>query len=117
MTAAEARRMVRYPGVTTASGLDEVEQIAVGNGFSCARRRDGTVWCWGSSHDWNTPPVTVPTPLAGFADIVDLVAGDSHACGLRRDGTVLCAGSLQAFGDVVGRPLYAVSWAPHQVRW
>ncbi len=30
-------------------GLTEAVQVAIGLGFSCALRRDGTVWCWGNN--------------------------------------------------------------------
>ena len=30
------------------SALDEVVEVTVGAVYSCARRSDGSVWCWGS---------------------------------------------------------------------
>jgi alpha-tubulin suppressor-like RCC1 family protein len=51
------------------AGLSEVAQVAAGWGFTCARKKDGSVWCWGSnlfgalgdggSWAWHEKPVVV----------------------------------------------------------
>ena len=35
--------------LTPVAGLSEVVQVAAGWGFTCARKKDGSVWCWGSN--------------------------------------------------------------------
>ena len=47
----------------------QVAQVAAGWGFTCARKKDGSVWCWGSnlfgalgdggSWAWHEKPVVV----------------------------------------------------------
>jgi hypothetical protein len=34
---------------TIVAGLSDVAQVASGRGFNCARKKDGSVWCWGSN--------------------------------------------------------------------
>ncbi len=87
-------------------GLSNVEQVACGYAFSCARIDDGvtpaSASCWGLGDDGrlgdglNTTsvvPVTVggsATPLTG---ITALSAGGHHACALIDDGSVWCWGN------------------------
>ncbi len=61
------------------------DQVAVGEKFSCGRREDGRIDCWGY--------LGIPGPLP-FDDtvFVDLVAGHTFACGLREDGVPNCWG-------------------------
>ena len=34
---------------TMVAGLNDVAQVASGRGVTCARRKDASVWCWGSN--------------------------------------------------------------------
>lgn len=44
-------------------GLTDVVEIDVGGFFACARKRDGTVWCWG---DNSTPPHVPRGTVGGY---------------------------------------------------
>ena len=92
------------------AALNGAAQLAAGNSFSCARRSDGTIACWGSN--WSgqigdgttTDPRPSPTTvrlsaggpsLTGVAQVA-LGAGSSHACARKTDGTLWCWGSNSA---------------------
>jgi alpha-tubulin suppressor-like RCC1 family protein len=78
------------------SGLQEVEALAAGDGFTCALSRDRTVACWGRNdhgqlgrgHVGPAEPVGLVPGVTG-ADAV--AAGRHHACALAR-GEVKCWG-------------------------
>jgi alpha-tubulin suppressor-like RCC1 family protein len=84
------------PSPQVVSGLQEVEAVAAGDGFSCALRQDRTVACWGRNdhgqlgrgHVGPPEPVGV-VPGVNGADAV--VAGRHHACALA-GGEVKCWG-------------------------
>ena len=51
-----------------ASGIGHLLEIAAGNQFTCARRDEGTVWCWGDNHFGQLGGGTAvlrATPVAG----------------------------------------------------
>jgi alpha-tubulin suppressor-like RCC1 family protein len=78
--------------------LPDVEQVATGDAFSCARTQHGHVYCWGDNDSGqlglgDTEQRDRPLPVPGLTDATQIVAGDSHACALRRDGGVLCWGA------------------------
>lgn len=75
-------------------GLDDVVQIAAGSkSHTCARKRDGTVWCWGFPigrvGEGERP---VPERISRLEDIEDIALGRLHACARRKKGTILCWG-------------------------
>ena len=77
------------------SPLQDVTQIACGDGHSLAVKRDGTVWTWGYNHDgevlgtgitdWRS---AVPAEVSNLTDIVMLAADERHNIALKKDGTV-----------------------------
>lgn len=96
----------------TVSGLDGVEQVVTSSGYTtCARRRDGSVWCWGrqagnmlgigsaGAERCGRPEAfrefcrTRPTRLTGVDEVVWLAVADFAVCAVRRDGSVWCWGS------------------------
>jgi alpha-tubulin suppressor-like RCC1 family protein len=79
--------------------LTDVVEVAVGNGGTCAVKRDGAVWCWGANdagqlgQGTNDPrahgaPTRVALPAA-----THIAYGAFHLCALLRDGTVQCWGN------------------------
>ncbi len=64
----------------------------------CARRRSGTVVCWGYNGngqvgDSTTTNRLTPTAVVGLSDVTELApAGRRHTCARRVDGTVACWG-------------------------
>ena len=73
-----------------------VDSISAGNGFTCAVKTDGTVWCWGNGQLKATGQAAginhVPTQVTGVAGAVSVSAGYYHACALITGGTVKCWG-------------------------
>jgi alpha-tubulin suppressor-like RCC1 family protein len=81
----------------TAKGLADVQEIAVGGEFTCARTADKSVYCWGVNASGElglggAQRRTTPTKVEGLDGVVHIAAGPSHACALREDGAVLCWG-------------------------
>jgi alpha-tubulin suppressor-like RCC1 family protein len=65
-----------------------VSEISTGSQATCARKTDGTLWCWG----WRSGGPT-PTQVASLgADVVAVSAGGNHACACKADGTLWCWG-------------------------
>ena len=71
--------------------------LSVGSGHACATKRDGTLWCWGSSSNGQigtgsaSTSVFVPTQVAG-AGFTSVGAGGAHTCAIHADGTLECWG-------------------------
>ncbi len=92
-------------------GLPPVAQLAFGDGFVCARLKDGSqVYCWGSNDLGtlgNGKPAGQPAggggpgPVAAIPkDIVDISTGlGGHACALTSTQAVYCWGS-NTFGQL-----------------
>ena len=83
--------------------LSDAVSLALGKGFSCALRTNGSVACWGENGDGvlavqggNRP--TAGT-LPGLSRIVAITAGNSFACALDADGHVWCWGD-NTFGQL-----------------
>lgn len=83
----------------------EVQQLAAGNNFTCGRRIDGTVMCWGEDDptgrlgDGLKTSSSVPVLVKDVTDATDVAAGPNHACIVHRTGAVSC------WGDNDGRQL------------
>ena len=72
-------------------------RVAVGGDFTCARKSDGTVWCWGLNNsgqlgDGTTTNSTRPVQVSGITSATQVVAGGVSACALLSNGTVKCWG-------------------------
>ena len=77
----------------------EVQQLAAGDGFTCGRRIDGTVMCWGEDNrygrlgDGKKASSSVPVLVKDVADAIDVAAGPDHACIVHRTGAASCWGN------------------------
>lgn len=78
--------------------FDDVDELAL-SGHGCARRRDGTVWCWGSNifgqsggGTTGLDSVFPPVRALGLDDVVDIDASFTQTCAVRRSGRVACWG-------------------------
>jgi alpha-tubulin suppressor-like RCC1 family protein len=75
-------------------GLTDVVQVARGGfGHVCARRRDGSVWCWGYAIGERRKTWVRPTQVHGIDAAVDLASGHTHACARTKSGSILCWGN------------------------
>ncbi|MFZ5471238.1 MAG: RCC1 domain-containing protein [Myxococcota bacterium] len=92
-------------------GARDFVEVAAGWNFSCGRKKDGTVWCWGgngrgemgepSLPEYSNPP----TLVKGVHNATSVAAGLSHTCAVLQDGTVQCWGWNNPKGLLSGRPV------------
>jgi alpha-tubulin suppressor-like RCC1 family protein len=76
--------------------------IGAGDSHSCAIRKDGTAWCWGSNgfgqlgdgttDDRITPVEVSAGPGTKLPTFTAIVGGDEHTCALGGDSSVWCWG-------------------------
>lgn len=90
---------------TNIAGISDVVEVAPGYLHTCARKSDGTVWCWGDNtygqlgdgtNDDSPTPVQVRA-LSGSGSVpltnaIQIDAGENYACALRADHTIWCWG-------------------------
>ncbi len=86
---------------------DDVVEVKSGGGPACARKRDGSVWCWGTTSYGNVgvpiprtqtgerQPISPPTRIAGIDDAVEIAVSDSVSCARHKNGRVSCWGAVQ----------------------
>lgn len=94
------------PGVPLSGGVcsDQlVVQVAIGSGFTCVRRRSGTVSCWGKNDVGqlgngitSSEPQLTPTDVMGISDAIFITAGFDSACAIRESNEPLCWGANEA---------------------
>jgi alpha-tubulin suppressor-like RCC1 family protein len=79
---------------TPGAGIeDDWAEVSCGAWFTCARKRDGRVFCWGGNQYGNLGRVTatadaeVPGPVDGDLGFARIDCGRSHCCGLVRVDT------------------------------
>lgn len=63
----------------------------------CARKADGTVWCWGAGESGQlgsgvAANATVPVQVVGLKDATSISAGGRHSCAVTAEGSVWCWG-------------------------
>ena len=89
-----------------------VAQVALGDVHSCARKIDGTVWCWGDNSfqtlgDGTSEQRGAPTQVVGLHDVAELAVAGLHSCA-RVSDAVWCWGrnGLGVVGDgtTIDRP-------------
>jgi len=95
-------------------GLADVTALVAGVGHTCARRAEGSVYCWGANETsqlglgdvfTRTTPVGVPIGNS----VTMLAAGGFHTCALIAGGSVVCWGNNDygqlGMGDTFPRSL------------
>ncbi len=97
-------------------------QVTVGgdvdnDGFTCAIRAPGTLWCWGAGSNGVLGSTHMnqeaPVQIGAATDLVELSADDRHVCGVRSDGTLWCWG--QNMSDDCGQTGVPMLDMPTQV--
>ncbi len=80
-------------------GIEDAVEIALGNGTTCAVRRDRSLWCWGSNEagqlgqgQGSITPTATPTRVT-LPAVRHVAMGAFHVCAALMDGTVRCWGS------------------------
>ena len=61
--------------------LDRVVQLSAGAEHACARRDDGTVWCWRQGE---------PTRIQGVRDAIDIESSGDDNCAVVKGGKLAC---------------------------
>jgi alpha-tubulin suppressor-like RCC1 family protein len=78
--------------------LSGVTQIATQDDTTCARKSDGTAWCWGAGTsgqlgDGGSTDLSLATQVFGLSGVVKVVPGSSVTCAIVTGGTVKCWGA------------------------
>lgn len=82
----------------TSPPFTQAASISVGLWHTCAVRRDGALYCWGSNQKGqlgdprNLNYIAAPNAVPGLTNVVEVAAGDDRTCALRSDSTVWCWG-------------------------
>lgn len=93
-TSPEPTRAVRV------TGLSDAVEVGVGDAFTCARRRDATVSCWGKGaggrlgRGASTESASTPALVEGVTGVVDLAVTVSGVAVARSDGPPMAWGSV-----------------------
>ena len=90
---------------TVVEGITDAVEVATGQDIDCARRADGTAWCWGLVIGGT------PQQVEG-ATFSSIVAGSGAVCGIASGG-VRCAGSGFLAGSSCD--MGASAWSPVSV--
>jgi alpha-tubulin suppressor-like RCC1 family protein len=127
-TTTHRSRAVRVTKIGGAA-LNGVTEVGTGGMHSCARRSDGTAWCWGSNWagrlgdgsttDRHRAIRVTKKGGASLTGVTAVSAGDAHSCARGSDGTVWCWGSNMSGqlgdGTTTERPRavrVVAGWAP-----
>jgi alpha-tubulin suppressor-like RCC1 family protein len=78
--------------------LSGIVEVATGSRHACARRDDGTVYCWGYNSSGQvgsgtTGGILTPVIVALAGPATGLAAGTNHSCAALMDGSAQCWGS------------------------
>ena len=83
---------------TLPSYITSMVEVEGGYDFTCARKSDGTVYCWGSDQQGQLGTGSfgfdrsVATKVVDLTDASDLCVGYQHACAVKSDGKMFCWG-------------------------
>ena len=83
-----------------------MEEVSAGNHHTCARSREGAVYCWGLNHfaqlgDGSRASRLVPVLSHGIAGVAALDVAYDHSCVETESGSRLCWG-LDVYGEAAG---------------
>jgi alpha-tubulin suppressor-like RCC1 family protein len=102
------RETALAPQEVTTLGTGAV-QIVAGAFHTCARKDDGTVWCWGHNEygqlgDGTTADSVVPVEVTALGSAaVEIAAGADHTCARTVDGALWCWGWNKQGSSATGR--------------
>lgn len=75
-----------------------VVQVGIGASHACARKSDGTMWCWGYNTsgevgDGTTTQRNSPVQVTALGNnVASIIVGGYHTCAIKTDGTLWCWG-------------------------
>lgn len=76
-------------------GLGGVIEVSTGDEFTCARKDDSSVWCWGvnANGELGNGGTDSFVPVGnGLTSVKSIEAGDEHVCVQKADSSVWCWG-------------------------
>ena len=85
----------------TAIGND-VAEVSAGDLYTCARKGDQTLWCWGSGFLGDGPSIqrSIPGQVTALGNsVVQVSTGGAATCARKSDGTLWCWGDNE-FGII-----------------
>ena len=91
--------------------LEDVTNISLGGlyggGFTCARKSDGKLYCWGvnSAGQVGSENATVLTPTEVLEDVARVGTGEEYTCATQTNGKLLCWGTNPSGQVVIGQKL------------
>ena len=92
-------------GTGGADGPECLAEVSAGEDNACARKTDGTLWCWGDNQrgqigDGTTTDRHAPVEITALGAAVAAVSvGFEHTCAIKTDGTLWCWGD-NGFGQL-----------------
>ena len=107
------------PVQVTALG-NTVVQVATAYESTCARKADGSLWCWGrnlygQAGDGTTTPKSTPIPVTSLGNsVAEVAVSDWVTCARKTDGTLWCFG-YNSGGEVGDGTTDSPKLAPTQV--
>ena len=87
------------------AGLEaDVTGLCAGQEHSCARKTDGTLWCWGKNDDGalgagDYKNRGTPTQVRLEGEVIAVSCGHFHTCALKKDATTWCWGG-NTYGQI-----------------
>jgi alpha-tubulin suppressor-like RCC1 family protein len=86
-----------HPVPQAVPGLSGVKEVALGTAHTCARLRDGTIWCFGANElgelgDGTFVDRAKPAQVPGIRPARGVAAGYAGSCAVFEDGTARCWG-------------------------
>jgi alpha-tubulin suppressor-like RCC1 family protein len=107
-----ARSDIASPVPLDVIGLDDVVELDGAGLAMCARKSDGTVWCWGEGNlGGGVFDATLPRQVPGIAGAADLAFDGNTGCVLDEVGLASCWGG-DANGSLGNGPPFASSDTP-----
>jgi alpha-tubulin suppressor-like RCC1 family protein len=72
-------------------------EVGCSQSTTCARKRNGSLWCWGEQASGalamgDVNPRPTPAQVPTYSDWSAATVGTFHTCGLRPGGEIWCAG-------------------------
>jgi len=92
--------------------------IAMGAGYTCAIKFNGTMWCWGANGsgtygNGTNQSSSTPIQIGTDSDWSTLAAGNFHTCGIKTNGSLWCWG-YNSVGRL-GNGTFTDSYVPTRV--